>query len=210
MSIAIDLESGLIVLDIQNDFSAGGSLPVKETDKAIAGLNQYIPYFQGIGAPIFAVRDWHPKNHISFKERGGLWPPHCVQGTKGADLNSDLKLPYGATVIAKGFLVEQDASSAFSGTDLEARLRQKMIKRVFIGGLGIGDCLKNTVIYSLKAGFEAFILSDGIRYLDSKRGNSKKSFEELVELGAQKIILKDLAPLITIRKQFMAKSRGKI
>jgi len=209
MSVAIDLETCLVLVDLQNDFSAGGVLPVKEAETAIEILNQYIPYFQGIGAPIFAVRDWHPKNHVSFKERGGPWPPHCLQGTKGADLNPNLKLPYGATVIAKGFLVEQDSDSAFQGTDLEIRLRQKMIKRVLLGGLGIGDCLKKTAVYSLKAGFETFILTDGIRCLEVKRGDSQKSVQEIVKTGAQKLTLKNLAPLVKIRRQFMAKSRGK-
>ena len=207
MSIAVDLETCLVVMDVQNDFSEGGILPVKEADKVIEVLNQYVPHFQGIGAPIFAVRDWHPKNHVSFKERGGPWPPHCLQGTKGADLNSDLRLPYGATVVAKGFLVEQDSHSAFTGTDLEARLREKSVKRIFLGGLAIGVSFHKTITHALKAGFEVYLLADATRFLETKRGDSKKFVQELTELGAQKLTLKNLAPAVTIKKQFMAKLR---
>ncbi len=208
--VAADLQTCLLIIDVQNDFSEGGLLPVKDAEKAIEILNQYMPHFQGIGAPIFAVRDWHPKNHVSFKERGGQWPPHCIQGTKGADLNSALRLPYGATLIAKGFLVEQDSHSAFSGTDLEARLKEKNVKRIFLGGLAIGDCFHKTVVSALKAGFEVCLLADGTRYLEAKRGDSKKFIEELTELGVKKLTLKNLAPAITIKKQFMVKSKGRL
>ena len=192
MAISIDRFSSLIIVDVQNDFCPGGTLPVKKGDKVIPMLNEYISYFQAVRAPIFATRNWHPKNHISFKDRGGPWPSHCVQGSKGANLHPDLKIPYGTTVVSKGFLPDQDAYSGFQGTDLEARLEEKGIKRTFVGGLATDYCVKHTVLDSLKSGFETFLLTDAIQGVEVKRGDSKKAIEEMVQAGAKKIRLKDL------------------
>ena len=192
MTISIDRFSSLIIVDIQNDFCPGGTLAVKKGDKAIGVLNKYIPYFQAVRAPIFATRDWHPKNHVSFKDRGGPWPSHCVQGSKGADFHPDLKLPYGSTVISKGFLPDQDAYSGFQGTDLEARLRERGIKRTFAGGLATDYCVKHTVLDSLKCGFETFLLTDAIQGVEVRRGDSKNAIEEMVKAGAKKIKLSNL------------------
>ena len=190
--IEMDRFSGLIIVDVQNDFCPGGALAVKKGDRIIAPLNRYIPYFQAVRAPIFATRDWHPKNHISFKDRGGPWPPHCVQGTKGANLHPDLHIPYGTAVVAKGFLVDQDAYSGFQGTDLEARLRENRIRRTFIGGLATDYCVKQTVLDSLTCGFETFLLEDAVQGVEVKRGDSKAAIEEMVKRGAKLIKLSGL------------------
>ena len=209
MPISIDLNSALVVVDVQNDFCAGGVLAVREAEKIISVINQYVPHFQGIGAPIFATRDWHPKNHVSFKERGGPWPPHCLQASKGADLSPALKLPYGVTVISKGFLTEQDNHSGFQGTDFEARLKEKNVKKTFVCGLSVDSSLNNTVLDSVKAGFETYLLTDAVRVEGLNRGDQKKMAEQLIKAGAKSITLKNLAPPIKIRKQFMAKLRGR-
>ncbi len=135
--------------------------------------------------------------------------PHCLQGSKGADLHPDLNLPYGCTVISKGFLTEQDNHSGFQGTDLEARLKEKGTKKIFIAGLSVDTGLKNTALDSMKAGFETYLLTDAIRVMEQKRGDLKKMMEELVEKGAKTITLKSLAPPVKIRRQFMAKTRDK-
>src|SRR3990167_4731531 len=119
MGLTLERFSSLVIVDVQNDFCPGGALAVKKGDKVIPVLNDYILYFQSVRAPIFLTRDWHPRNHVSFKDRGGPWPAHCVEGTKGANFPPSLKVPCGAAVISKGFLVDQDAYSGFQGTDLE-------------------------------------------------------------------------------------------
>src|SRR3990172_5062826 len=94
--------SALVIVDVQNDFCPGGALPVPEGDKVVPVLNKYIQRFQKAGLPIYASRDWHPEKTKRFKAFGGLWPPHCVQGTKGAAFHPDLKLPKD-TIILKVF-----------------------------------------------------------------------------------------------------------
>ena len=83
MKVKLSLKDALIVVDMQRDFMPGGALPVPEGDKIIPRLNQYTRLFSSLGLPVFFTRDWHPPDHISFKEQGGVWPPHCVQNTEG-------------------------------------------------------------------------------------------------------------------------------
>jgi hypothetical protein len=80
MKLRLTPFDALIVVDVQRDFMPGGALPVPEGDKVVAPLNQYIERFSKANLPVFFTRDWHPKDHISFKGHGGIWPPHCVQG----------------------------------------------------------------------------------------------------------------------------------
>ena len=77
-------EEALIVVDNQSDVMPGGLLPVPEWDKIIPRCNGYIREFRKRVALIVSTRDWHPENHVSFREHGGIWPKHCVQNTPGA------------------------------------------------------------------------------------------------------------------------------
>jgi nicotinamidase/pyrazinamidase len=83
----------LVIVDVQNDFLPGGSLAVEGGENIIAPLNRYIQAAQGKGLPIFATRDWHPPSHCSFKEQGGIWPPHCIANSEGAQFPSELNSP---------------------------------------------------------------------------------------------------------------------
>jgi nicotinamidase/pyrazinamidase len=94
MKLRLTPFDALIVVDVQRDFMPGGALPVPEGDKVVAPLNQYIERFSKANLPVFFTRDWHPKDHISFKGHGGIWPPHCVQDTEGAQFHPGPKNPY--------------------------------------------------------------------------------------------------------------------
>src|SRR5438874_13818264 len=98
--MALKTGDALLIVDVQNDFCPGGALAVPEGDAVVPILNRWIAEAEGTGVPVFASRDWHPPNHISFKERGGPWPPHCVQGTEGGALQQGLKLPRHALIIS--------------------------------------------------------------------------------------------------------------
>ena len=144
---SIELQKGdaLISVDVQNDFLAGGSLAVPHGNEVIPVMNRYINAFEEKGLPIFATRDWHPANHCSFKAQGGPWPPHCVQGTKGAEYAPDLQLPEDAVVISKATRPDEDAYSGFDGTDMHEHLQKIGVKRLFIGGIATDYCVLNTV-----------------------------------------------------------------
>ncbi|MEM4298205.1 MAG: nicotinamidase [Nitrososphaerota archaeon] len=191
MSISLEA-SALIIVDVQNDFCHNGALPVPEGDKIIPNLNIYIRRFSTLKRPVFVTRDWHPPDHISFRLRGGPWPPHCVQNTWGAELHKDLRLPKNTIIVSKAYERDKEAYSGFQGTDLAERLRALGIKRLFIGGLATDYCVKNTVLDALKEGFEAYLLEDAIKGIDAQPGDSEKAIKEMVEKGAKLVRLSDL------------------
>jgi len=182
----------LIIVDVQNDFLPGGALPVPQGDRVIEPLNRYIELFTLKGRPIFATRDWHPENHISFKENGGLWPKHCVQGTKGAEFSKELKLPPDTFIINKGDKPELEAYSGFQGTVLNDLLKERGIKRIFVGGLATDYCVKNTVLGGLNLGYTVFFLEDGSQGVNVNEGDVKKAINEMLLAGAIKISIENI------------------
>ena len=193
MKIKITDRDALIVVDMQKDFMPGGALPVPEGDKIIPRLNEYIKLFEKKGLPVFFTRDWHPENHISFKGHGGIWPPHCVQGTKGAEFHDELYIPAdNKFIISKGTSQEFDAYSGFQGTILEDLLRERGIRRVFIGGVATDYCVKNTTLGALNLGFEAIVLEDAIKGVDVNPGDVERAIDEMMDRGAVFINIEDI------------------
>lgn len=188
----IGKRDAILIVDTQRDFCPGGALPVPGGDAVVPALNEYIKIFREAGAAIYATRDWHPPNHISFKEQGGTWPAHCVQNTRGAEFHPDLGLPKGTALISKATDSDKEAYSGFDGTNLEKELRLKGTKRVFIGGLATDYCVKSTLLDAVKLGFETVLLEDAVRGVDVKPGDSKRAIEEMVAAGAKKTTLSDL------------------
>jgi nicotinamidase/pyrazinamidase len=183
----------LIVVDIQNCFCPGGELPVKEGDKIIPIINRYIHKFQKAGAKIIATRDWHPPDHKSFKEYGGIWPPHCLKGSKGAEFRSDLKLPQGTTVISTGDEASVEGYSGFDHTDLERKLKEDGVDRVFVGGLATDYCVKYTVLDAVEKSFETILLIDAIKGVNREPGDAERAVGEMVKKGAKKATLSEVA-----------------
>ena len=174
----------LLIVDMQNDFCPGGALAVPEGDQVIPVLNRWIEEAQRQNIPIYFSRDWHPDTHVSFRERGGPWPPHCVQGTTGADFHSELSLPSNAEIISKGDDPEADAYSAFSGTDLNEKLRVAGIKRLWLGGLTQDYCVRETSLDAIRAGFEVHVIVDATRAVNVNSDDGRRALEEIERAGA--------------------------
>jgi len=181
----------LIIVDVQRDFCPGGALPVPAGDQVVPVLNDYIKMFKKANAGIFATRDWHPPNHISFKAYGGPWPPHCIQNTEGAKFNPDLKLPDDATIISKAMDPSKESYSGFDGTVLGDALKDKGVTRVFVGGLATDYCVKNTVLDAIELGFGTVLLLDATRGIDVKPIDVEKAIGEMVAKGAERATLAD-------------------
>jgi nicotinamidase/pyrazinamidase len=174
----------LLVVDVQRDFLPGGSLPVPDGDQVIAPLNAYIAAFEAEGLPVFFTRCWHPEDHISFQSSGGPWPPHCIEGTAGADWPSELTVPDDAYVISKATDKQTEAYSGFSGTALQPLLEKRGVRRLFIGGLATDYCVHDTVIAARARRFAVVLLMDAVRGINAKPGDETRALREMVERGA--------------------------
>lgn len=181
--------SALIIVDIQNDFCPGGALPVPHGDSVVPAMNRYIALFSLLKLPIFASRDWHPAKTAHFREFGGIWPVHCVQGSAGADFHSELQLTPDTIVISKGMDSAKDDYSAFSGVDdhgtpLAELLVNLEITDLYIGGLATDYCVKETVIAARREGFTVFFLADASRGVEIQPGDSERAIAEMIAVGA--------------------------
>ncbi len=188
--MAVEEHSVLLVVDVQNDFCPGGALAVFEGDAIIPRLNEYIHLFHTLGHPVAASRDWHPPETTHFQAQGGPWPPHCVQGTAGAEFHPRLDLPAAAEVFSKGMGADEDAYSAFqarneAGLTLPERLRELGVRRVYIGGLTLDYCVQSSALDALAAGLDATVLMDATRAVNVRPHDAELAVEELIRAGVQ-------------------------
>lgn len=181
----------LLVTDIQIDFLTGGALPIADGNQIIPVLNEYIKRFERDGAYIFASRDWHPSNHKSFRKQGGPWPSHCVQDTKGARFSPDLKLPKEAVVVFKATDPMRESYSVFDGTNFADELKERDIKRLFVGGLATDYCVLNTVLDARKLGYETIVLMDATLGIDASPGDVDRAVESMLKKGAEQAVTAD-------------------
>ena len=182
----------LLILDFQNDFTPGGALEVKGGDEIGPALNAIADRFD----LVVATRDWHPPDHGSFvgvevdPERWhgidppGIWPPHCVQNTPGAELHSSLDRSKVDLVVDKAQDPHTQGYSSFHGGNLAEVLRQRGVDHVWIGGLATDYCVKNTVLDARREGLEVTVVTDAIRGIDVEPGDSERALAEMREAGA--------------------------
>lgn len=177
--------AALLVIDVQNCFVDGGSLPVPSGAEVIPVINKIAPFFQNI----IVTQDWHPGGHISFASahQGAipfeviklpygeqvLWPNHCIQGSKDAALHPELDLPNAQLILRKGFHKDVDSYSAFMEADrktssgLAAYLRDRQIDAVYIVGLATDFCVAWTALDARDAGFSVYVVEDATRAINS-------------------------------------------
>jgi len=197
----VELQPALLVVDVQNDFCPAGALGVPDGDEIIPAVNRTIGLFERRGLPILFTRDWHPRETKHFKEFGGAWPPHCVQGTKGARFHADLNIPKGGLVLSKGMDPDQDSYSGFQaftdrGRDLESTLHELDVYELFLCGLATDYCVRATTLDGLRRGLTIRVLRDAIRGVDMKPGDSEMAIKEMRVYGAHFSESRGLARLL--------------
>lgn len=180
----IDAHDVLIVIDVQNDFCPGGALAVAGGDTVIEVLHRLAPQF----SHILLTQDWHPADHSSFAtshpgkqpyeqielSHGAqmLWPPHCIQGSQGAEFHPALHLPQAELILRKGFRSAIDSYSAFfendrvTPTGLAGYLRERGLNRVFFSGLAYDFCVGFSALDARRLGLPAFVFRDACRSID--------------------------------------------
>ncbi len=190
-------DSALLIVDVQNDFCPGGALGVEGGDDIIPIINSYIELFQERGVPVIASRDWHPRKTRHFKESGGTWPVHCVQGSAGAMFRPTLRLPPDTLVFSKGMDPEMDDYSALhaqseAGTPLPDFLTYEGIRNLYICGLATDYCVRQTALEGLRQDFAITVLGDAVRGVDLEPGDSERALAEIQAAGARLTTLDEL------------------
>jgi len=196
----------LLIVDFQNDFTPGGALEVKGGDEIGPALNAIADRFD----LVVATRDWHPPDHGSFvgvevdPERWhgidppGIWPPHCVQNTPGAELHSSLDRSKVDVVVDKAQDPHTQGYSSFHGGNLAEVLRERGVDHVWIGGLATDYCVKNTVLDARREGLDVTVVTDAIRGIDVEPGDSERALDRMRRSGADfttsEELLADRAP----------------
>lgn len=198
--------SALIIVDLQNDFLPGGSLPVSEGDKIIPLIDQLLtlPFDLKV-----ATKDWHPRNHGSFasqhknKDPGDivildgieqiLWPDHCIQNSSGSEFAPGWNSKLIEQVFFKGTEVNIDSYSTFfdnehrKSTGLSNFLLKHGIKDVYIAGLATDYCVKYSVLDAIELGFNTYVIENACRGVDLNPNDSKNALKEMQKAGAHLI-----------------------
>jgi nicotinamidase/pyrazinamidase len=169
----------LVVVDVQNDFCPGGALAVPDGDAVIAP----IAALAHDADLVIATRDWHPPDHGSFRNHGGVWPVHCVQGTPGAELHPGLGDVRIDAVLDKGQAVDLDGYSGFEGTTLERMLRDQGVDTVHVAGLALDYCVRATALDARRAGFRVVVHRGATRAVDVAPGDGERALRELEQAG---------------------------
>lgn len=202
--------AALIVVDVQNCFMPGGTLPVKAGDEIVPIINALAKKFENV----VITQDWHTPGHTSFasahpgkkpfettKVAYGtqvLWPDHCVQGTQDAALHKDLDIPQAELIIRKGYHKEVDSYSAFKEADrktdtgLAGYLKARGIKTVYVVGLATDFCVAWTAMDARTAGLNAFVVEDACRGIDLN-GSVAAAWKSMSAKGVKKVQSSDFA-----------------
>jgi nicotinamidase/pyrazinamidase len=201
----------LIIVDIQNDFLPGGALAVKEGDAVIPIINRIASQFP----VVVATQDWHPPNHGSFAanhpgHKPGdmitlaglpqvLWPVHCVQGTKGAEISRLLDRSRIEAIFQKGIDPDIDSYSAIfdnarkRSTGLSEYLAKQQVKEIFIAGLALDYCVKFSTLDALSLGLATTVIHDACRAVNLDPDDGDRAVAEVKAAGARIIESQEIA-----------------
>lgn len=188
--------SALVVVDMQYDF-IDGSLACQNAENAVKETLRFIDsQTRGQGGdeheildtfPILFTRDYHPADHSSFKEQGGIWPPHCVAGTRGGEIHTDL-LPYAKEELTfdKGCDKAAEQYSGFDGTNSAGQSMGEILELldatdVHVCGIATEYCVRNTCEDLMKAGFKVHLHKECIGYVD--HSGHLQALEEMAQEG---------------------------
>lgn len=169
------------MVDVQNDFCPGGALAVPGGDAVVDPVNQLAGEFD----LVVATRDWHPADHGSFRATGGPWPPHCVQGTTGAELHPNLDRRQIDVIVDKGQDPGRAGYSGFEDTGLEEYLRDRGVQHLHVAGLALDYCVKATALAARRLGFAVTVHLDATRAVEAAAGDGERAIAALREAGVK-------------------------
>ncbi|KQA16734.1 bifunctional nicotinamidase/pyrazinamidase [Vibrio metoecus] len=198
------MAKALLLVDIQNDFSPRGALPVPDGDAVVPVINQLIPLFEHV----IATKDWHPAQHASFASVQGkapgevidlngipqvMWPEHCIQNTQGAEFIDGLEVQQITHTVLKGTHPDVDSYSGFfdnqrfHATGLAEYLSSHGISDVYIAGLATDYCVKFTALDAISLCFNTWVIQDACRGVELNVGDCATAWHEMQTAGCQLI-----------------------
>lgn len=177
----------LLIIDLQNDFLPGGALPAPGGNQIIPVINRIMNQFD----LVVASRDWHPDNTTHFER----WPPHCIRGTEGADPPDSFQTGEIKKVFLKGTENRDDGYSAFDATsaNLHDYLKKQKINRLFVAGLTIEYCIRETVLDALKYGYQTYVVIDASAGVQAGQNDVAQAIKEMEQAGAHIINSKQIS-----------------
>ena len=184
-------KTALVVVDVQNDFAdPEGSLYVEGAGKVVEAVNRLVERAQGEGWPVFYTQDWHPDTTPHFAKDGGIWPVHCVSGSRGADFHPDLVVE-GVSVKKGG--AGEDGYSGFTMRDLvegedrptalHSLLQETNIAKVVVVGLALDYCVKDTALDAVRLGYEVEVPRGATAAVNLSPDDGDMSIAALQEAG---------------------------
>lgn len=187
-----------IVVDMLYDF-IDGSMACHNSHNAVDNSIEFIN--RNPEQVIFYITDAHPASHCSFKENGGIWPSHCVKGTKGQEIDQKFykfvknqnQRPNKSNILKKG---EDQALEQYSGFEalsstgqtLESILKENSNGEIYVSGIATEYCINATVTDLNNAGFKVTLLKDALAYVDYD--GHLKTLEQLKKSGINIISLR--------------------
>ena len=191
-------DSATVVVDMLYDF-IDGSLACIGGEDAVEETRKFLEKnLEGEGdaaveildtKPVLFIRDHHPADHSSFKDFGGIWPAHCVAGTRGGEIHEKL-LPFVNEDLTfdKGCERAVEQYSGFDGRNpagqpLGEVLSLMDIKTVYVCGIATEYCVRSTCEDLLKAGFKVQLLKDCLAYVNEE--GHRKALEEMAAEGIE-------------------------
>jgi nicotinamidase/pyrazinamidase len=175
------MATALLVVDVQNDFTPGGALAVREGDEVIPRINELAA--SDAFDVVVATRDWHPADHSSFAAQGGPWPEHCIAGTPGAELHPGLDRDAIDAVVDKGQDAGTEGYSGFQDSELAQLLREEGVTAVTVVGLATDYCVKHTALDALAEGLVVTVDTAASRGVEVQEGDVERALEELRARG---------------------------
>jgi nicotinamidase/pyrazinamidase len=174
------MAKALLIIDFQNDFTAGGALEVPGGDEIAEPVKRLARHFDFIAA----TRDWHPPDHASFETEGGPWPVHCVRGTHGANFHPAMEDVEVDAVADVGQGRDDEGYSGFENSDLARILRDHDTDEVYVCGLATDYCVRASAIDACREGFDVTVVEDAVRGVEVNEGDSERAFQDLRDAGA--------------------------
>ena len=183
--------TGLLVVDVQNDFALpSGSLYVRGGEEIVDPIDDEVAAAEEAGATVVYTQDWHPESTPHFAKDGGLWPVHCVMGTHGAEFVEGLKV--AGPVVQKGsgpedgysgFSVLHLHTNAVRETELASILDENGVMDIVVVGLAGDWCVRTTAVDGIRLGYRVTVPLGLTRFVELNPGDTERAIDEMRTAG---------------------------